>query len=193
LTHQGHEQIVVRGGDNVTSYDTAEGKALWFATGLKGSPMPSPTLAGDVVIVGADTKEISMAIKLGGSGDVTNSHVLWRADEATSYFNSPLVHQGRVYFVSKVGIVYCLDLQSGKELWRQRLGVGECWASPLLVGDRLYIFTNEGKTMVLRAGDKFEQLAVNTITNLERVYGVAAVDGALLLRSGKRLIRLREE
>lgn len=192
LTHQGREQIVVRSGDSVTSYDTADGKALWFATGLKGSPMPSPTLAGDAVIIGADTKDIGMAIKLGGSGDVTNSHVMWRAGEATSYFNSPLVHQGRAFFISKAGIAYCLNLQTGQELWRQRLGVGECWASPLLVGDRLYIFTNEGKTIVLRAGDKYEQLAVNSITDLERIYGVAAVDGTLLLRSGKRLIRLSE-
>lgn len=154
--------------------------------------MPSPTLAGDAVIIGADTKDISMAIKLGGSGDVTTTNVMWRAGEATSYFNSPLIHQGRAFFISKAGIAYCLDLQTGNELWRQRLGVGECWASPLLVGDRLYIFTNEGKTIVLRAGDKFEQLAVNSIADLERVYGVAAVDGALLLRSGKRLIRLSE-
>jgi outer membrane protein assembly factor BamB len=131
-----------------------------------------------------------MAIRLGGSGDVTATHIAWRPTDATAYFSSPLVHRGLVYFISKVGVVYCLDLATGREVWRQRLGVGECWASPLAVGDRIYIFSNEGKTFVIRAGQKYEQLAENSISDLERIYGVAAVDDALFLRSGRRLIRL---
>ena len=192
LTYQGREQLVVRGNDGVTSYDTVDGKPLWFVNGMKGAPMPSPTLAGDLLIVGSDQKEGTLAIRLGGSGDVTASHVTWRPAEATSYFSSPLVHRGLVYLVSKVGIAYCLDLATGREVWRQRLGVGECWASPLAVGDRIYIFSNEGKTLVLRAGRQYEPLAENTISDLERIYGVAAVDDALFLRSGRRLIRLSE-
>jgi outer membrane protein assembly factor BamB len=93
---------------------------------------------------------------------------------------------------SKVGVAFCHELATGKELWRQRLNVGVCWALPLAAGDRIYLFSNVGKTIVLRAGAKYEELAVNTIKDLERVYGVAAVDGALLLRSGKKLIRLSE-
>jgi len=133
-----------------------------------------------------------MAIRLGGSGDVTATHIVWRPTDATSYFSSPLVHRGQVYFISKAGIAYSLDLETGKELWRQRLGSGECWASPLAVGERIYIFSNEGKTFVLRAGREYQQLAINSINELERIYGVAAVDDALLLRSGRRLIRLSE-
>jgi hypothetical protein len=188
----GREEIIVRGGDGVTSYDAKDGKVLWWVTGLKGAPMPSPTLAGNLVIVGSDQKEGSMAIRLGGSGDVTATHIVWRPTDATSYFSSPLVHRGQVYFISKAGIAYSLDLETGKELWRQRLGSGECWASPLAVGERIYIFSNEGKTFVLRAGREYQQLAINSINELERIYGVAAVDDALLLRSGRRLIRLSE-
>jgi outer membrane protein assembly factor BamB len=192
LRHDGREQLVVRGGDGVTAYDVVDGQALWFVTGLKGAPMPSPTHVGDLVIIGAEQKALSMAIRLGGSGDVTATHVVWRPTEATAYFSSPLVHQGLVYFVSKAGIAYCLDLSTGTEVWRQRLGTGESWASPLAVGDRVYFFNNEGKTFVLRTGREFQQLAVNTIPDLERIYGVAAVENALLLRSGRRLIRLSE-
>jgi outer membrane protein assembly factor BamB len=192
LRHAGREQLVVRGGDGVTAYDVIDGQALWLVTGLKGAPMASPTPAGDLVIIGAEQKALSMAIRLGGSGDVTATHVVWRPTEATAYFSSPLVHQGLVYFVSKAGIAYCLDLSTGTEVWRQRLGTGESWASPLAVGDRVYFFNNEGKTFVLRAGREFQQLAVNTISELERIYGVAAVENALLLRSGQRLICLSE-
>ena len=196
ITHQGQQQILVNGAGGAAAYEAATGKQLWAISGLKGNNMPSPswgnTEGGGLVVMGSDQKGGNLALKLGGAGDVTASHIAWRAEEATSYFNSPLIHNGLVYFVSKVGIAYCLELATGKELWRQRLNVAECWASPLAVGDRIYIFSNEGKTIVLRAGAKYEELAVNTIKDLERVYGVAAVDGALLLRSGKKLIRVSE-
>ncbi len=111
-----------------------------------------------------------------------------RAEEATANFASPLVHRGLVYFVSKVGIAYCLDAATGAEKWRQRIG-SECWTSPLAAGDRIYFFTNEGATLVVKAGAQYEELAKNMLPT-ERIYGVAAVDGALLLRSGRKLIKL---
>jgi outer membrane protein assembly factor BamB len=134
---------------------------------------------------------MNVAVKLGGAGDVTASHVLWRAEEATANFCSPLIHQGHVYFVNKVGVAFCLDLKTGEERWRARLG-GEVWASPLAAGDRIYFFGIDGKTFVMRAGAKMEQLAMNELSGVERVYGVAAVDRALLLRSGRKLIKLSE-
>ena len=94
-------------------------------------------------------------------------------------------------FVNKVGVAFCLDLKTGEERWRARLG-GEVWASPLAAGDRIYFFGLDGKTFVMRAGAKMEQLAVNELSGVERVYGVAAVDRALLLRSGRKLIKLSE-
>jgi outer membrane protein assembly factor BamB len=110
---------------------------------------------------------------------------------ALSNYNSPLVHRGLVYFVNKVGVAFCLELATGKELWRNRLAISDCWASSLAAGDHIYIFGNEGRTVVLRAGRQYEQLALNTL-DVERIYGIAAVEGALLLRSGKKLICLRE-
>jgi len=80
---------------------------------------------------------------------------------------------------------------TGRELWRKRLAISDCWASSLAVGDHIYIFGNEGRTVVLQAGRQYEQLALNTL-DVERIYGVAAVEGTLLLRSGKKLICLRE-
>ena len=110
-----------------------------------------------------------MAIRMGGSGDVTATHIVWRPTDATSYFSSPLVHHGLVYFISKAGIAYCVDLKTGREQWRQRLGGGECWASPLAVRDRIYIFSNEGKSVDLGAGRNNKQRAGNTISELERI------------------------
>jgi outer membrane protein assembly factor BamB len=187
----GRRQIIVSISGGVTAYDAGDGRPIWSANGLKGNNIPSPTLAleQNLVIAGSSEKGMNVAVRLGGAGDVTTSHVAWRASEATANFASPLVHRGHVYFVNKVGVAFCLDAANGNELWRERLG-GEVWASPLAAGDRIYFFGVDGKTHVLRAGAKFEQLAVNTLSDVERVYGVAAVDGALLLRSGRKLVKL---
>lgn len=191
ITSQNKQQILTSVSGGVTAYDATTGGQLWTVGGLKGNNIPSPSVdvEQNIVVAGSSDKGMNVAIKLGGAGDVSESGVLWRAQEATANFSSPLIHQGHVYFINKVGVAFCLDLKTGEERWRQRLG-GEVWASPLAAGDRIYFFGIDGKTFVLRAGAKFEQLAVNTLSEVERVYGIAAVDQALLLRSGRMLIKL---
>jgi len=191
ITSQNKQQILTSVSGSVTAYDATTGGQLWTVGGLKGNNIPSPSvdLEQNIVVAGSSDKGMNVAIKLGGSGDVSESNVLWRAQEATANFSSPLIHQGHVYFVNKVGVAFCLDLRTGEERWRQRLG-GENWSSPLAAENRIYFFGIDGKTFVLRAGAKFEQLAVNELTGVERIYGVAAVDQALLLRSGRKLIKL---
>lgn len=186
----GQSQLIVSISSTITSYDALSGRVIWTAGGFKGNNIPSPTVAYNekLVIAGSTDKGMNVALKLGGTGEVTQSHLAWRAEEATANFASPLIHQGHVYFVNKVGVVFCLDLQTGAERWRTRLG-GECWASPLAAGERLYFFTNSGVTVVLKAGPQLAELARNTLPT-ERIYGVAAVEGALLLRTGRQLLRL---
>jgi outer membrane protein assembly factor BamB len=192
-THQNKRQILISVSGAVAAYDATSGERLWSVGGLKGNNIPSPSVDPEqsVVVAGSSDKGMNVAIKLGGAGDVTDSHVLWRAQEATANFCSPLIHQGHVYFVNKVGVAFCIDLKTGEERWRERLG-GEVWASPLAAGDRIYFFGVDGKTFVMRAGAKMEQLAMNELSGVERIYGVAAVDYALLLRSGRKLIKLSE-
>lgn len=193
ITNQNKQQILTSVSGGVTAYDAVAGAQIWTVGGLKGNNIPSPSvdLEQNIVVAGSSDKGMNVAIKLGGTGDVSESNVLWRAQEATANFSSPLIHQGHVYFINKVGVAFCLDLKTGEERWRQRLG-GEIWASPLAAGDRIYFFGIDGKTFVLRAGAKFEQLAVNELAGVERIYGIAAVDRALLLRSGRKLIKLGE-
>jgi outer membrane protein assembly factor BamB len=189
--YRGQSQIIITASGEVAAYETQTGKQLWRVRELKGNVIPSPSVSGDLVIIGSSEKGSNIAVRLGGSGDVTTTHVVWRAQEATANFASPLIHRGRVYLVNKVGVAFCLDLQAGAELWRERVG-GECWATPLAAGDRIYFFTNEGITTVMRDGGRPEQIAKNSLSDIERIYGIAAVDGALLLRSGRQLIKLSE-
>jgi len=190
LAINGGKHLIVSISGSVTAFDAGSGKLIWTVDGLKGNNIPSPSLAieQNLISAGSSDKGMNVAIRLGGTGNITDSHIAWRAQEATANFASPLVHRGLVYFVSKVGVAYCLDAATGEEKWRQRIG-GECWTSPLAAGDRIYFFTNEGSSIVVKAGDRYEELAANTLPT-GRIYGVAAIDGAFLLRGGRSLIRI---
>jgi outer membrane protein assembly factor BamB len=190
--HQGKSQILISASGRVAAFDARTGDQLWTVAGLKGNNIPSPTVSDDLAVIGSTDKSSNLAIRLGGEGDVSQTRIVWRAKEATSSFGSPLVHRGLVYFVNKVGVVFCLDAQTGEQLWQTRIE-GDCWASPLAAGERIYFFGVDGVTEVFRAGRKLEKLARNEL-NLEggRLYGIAAVNDALLIRSGRRLIKLSE-
>jgi outer membrane protein assembly factor BamB len=191
-SHQGQTQVLLSANSCVVSFDADTGHRLWLLKGLKGNNIPSPSIEGEIAVIGSTEKGSNVAIRLGGTGEVGESHIVWRAKDATSSFASPLVYKGLVYFVNKVGVVFCVDLQTGEQLWQTRIE-GDCWASPLAAGDRIYFFGVDGVTEVLRAGRKLEKIARNEL-NLEggRIYGVAAVDNALLIRSGRKLIKLGE-
>jgi outer membrane protein assembly factor BamB len=97
-----------------------------------------------------------------------------------------------VYFVNKAGVAFCNDLTTGALRWSLRLP-DSCWASPLASGENIYFFSKNGVTTVLRnSPEKPEKVAESKLTVTGRVYGVAAVDGALLVRTGDRLLCLAQ-
>lgn len=184
----GDEQVVLTSGNgSVVAYAAKTGEKVWRVQGLDGNNVPSPTPAEGLVVIGAQDPNSNLAIRLGGKGDVAQSHVAWRARGASSSFGSPLVHRGLVYFVNRTGVVTCLDLKTGKEQWAMRLP-GSTWASPLGADDRVYFFTKDGPVVVVAAGPELKKLAENQLEVDDRVYGVAAVNGAFVLRTGRKLI-----
>lgn len=184
------QKIFLSSNGSVEAY-SAKGERIWEVAGLERNTVASPTVTEDLVIVGSSQVGNNLAIKRGGSGDVTQSHIAWRNREATSSFGSPLVHQGRVYFVNRSGGVVCADLKTGTTLWKERLP-GSCWASPVGAGDRIYFFTKDGTTTVMASADEKKTLAENPLPTTDRIYGVACLDGCILIRTGSQLICIRE-
>ncbi|MCA9006949.1 MAG: hypothetical protein KDA70_16855, partial [Planctomycetaceae bacterium] len=160
---------------------------------------------------GANASESNCCLKLVTKDGKPSYEILWKAEKAVSYYCTPLAYEGCAYFVNKVGAVYCLDLKSGKQLYAERLS-GPCWSSPLAAGDKIYFFTKKGVTDVIQPGPEFKQLASNELFADEpekpaakesspegrggrggysqlgpTIYGVAAVDQALLIRTGTEL------
>lgn len=188
----GKEEIILSSNGIVESYQSADGKRNWFFEGLRMNTVASPTVIGSLVVVGTSDKNSSIAIKRHGEGDVTESHQAWKAEDASSSFGSPLAYRGCVYYVNRAGVAFCNDLKTGQLNWSLRLP-DSCWASPLGAGNLIYFFTKGGATVVLQASAKEPiRVAESKLEIKDRVYGVAAVDNNLVVRTETRVICLRK-
>lgn len=166
LQYNNTTEIVLTGGDVVTGHDPATGKELWRANGLNPSDNPnyrivaSPVVFGDLIL--APSRERPMlALKAGGRGDVTHSHLLWTFDSGPDV-PTPVTDGTHVYVVNDRGIMFCLDARTGRQIYgRQRLRPGTYSASPVLADGRIYITSEDGVTSVVKAGTEFQLLAEN--------------------------------
>lgn len=189
---------VVKVGDMLTALvstpgsaaavDVKTGKVQWELTDLKGNTVASPTPFGAFALMGSSEKGSQVLLKLDGGGEA-EKRVAWRSAGATSSFGSPLVYKDLAYSVSRDGVAVCLDAKTGKEHWDVRLPAS-CWASPVGGAGRVYFFTRDGVCVVAKAGVEFEQMAENKLPVKGRVYGVAAVENAFIVRTGTALVRI---
>ena len=159
-------EIVVTGGDVVTGHDPDTGKELWRANGLNpdndGSYriVASPVIQGDMIY--APSRERPMlALRAGGRGDVTKSHVLWSFNNGPDV-PTPVSDGTYIYVVNDRGIMFCLDAKTGREYYgRQRLRPATYSGSPVVADGKIYITNEDGLTSVIKAGPVFELLAEN--------------------------------
>jgi len=173
VTRQGDKTIViVSSNGSVTVYDAASGKELANLDKVEGNNIPSATVAGDLVVVGASINRMkpdpeasarwNCALRLTLDGTKGQLTTVWPGKKAISYQASPVVNGNEVYFVTPAGIVHCVDRTSGEERYSTRLAE-VCWATPIAAGDAVYFFGKSGLTTVLKAGPKMEKLATNRL------------------------------
>jgi len=182
----GSPQVICPGGDSVWAYHPETGESVWRCRYEGYSVIPRPVVAGGLVFVctGYDAASL-LAIRLGGRGDVTHTHVAWKHSQGVPFTPSPVIVDRWLCMVSDNGILSCLDWQTGKLVWKERLG-GNYSASPLAVGDLLYCVSEEGVTHVVRVGERCERLTTPKIKG--KTYASLGVSaGRLFLRSDKQL------
>jgi outer membrane protein assembly factor BamB len=163
VAHGGKDVLVSPAGDVIQGFDAATGALLWTVKTEGEGLVPSAASADGVAFCTTGFgKPTLKAVKLGGEGDVTATHVAWENTKLVSMLPSMAVAGGRLYVVTDKGIAACLEAKTGKVVWEERLG-GTFSASPVLAGDRLYCLSDAGETFVLKAGDEYEQLARNPL------------------------------
>ncbi len=189
----GKPEVVVAMIRKVAAFDPASGAALWHCdTGINWYMCPTPVTENGVVYsIGGRNPNGGLAIRAGGRGDVTSSHIAWKVNKGSNV-PSPILHDGHLWFAHEnLGVVYCVNAKSGEVVFEERLNPSprQIYASPVLAGGRIYFTGRSGRTVVVAAQPKFEQLAVNTLENNRGVFNSSpAVSGnRLLLRSNRAL------
>jgi outer membrane protein assembly factor BamB len=195
VRHAGKKQVVVTADTKVRAYDAETGTAIWEVAGLGTNPIPQPVQFGDFVIVMSGYRNPKlMAIRLGRTGDLTGTDaVAWETTRGTSYTASPALHDGRLYVAADNGQFSVHDAATGEPLYLQaRLPKPYNFkASPLFARDRVYLASEEGDVIVVKAGPRFEVLSTNTLTDQSFIASPIAVGDDLYLRSRTHLFRIR--
>jgi outer membrane protein assembly factor BamB len=189
-THGGRLEVLVFGGNVLDAYDPASGKQLWESKPFKGNRVISgPTLVGDTVYAVQGMKGPVFAIKVGGEGDTTATSVRWKSlDKTTPDAASPVVANGLVYLPNNEGLVTCVDAETGKEVWKERIG-DAFRATPLVAGKRVYLFTKEGKCTIIEAAREFRVVGTGDVGE-ETIASPATTGGDLYVRTKQGLWRI---
>ena len=185
----GQPQMFSPGAKASYVYDPRTGRELWKVHFIAWSAAPRPLFANGccLFITGSGASEL-WAVRLGGQGDVTDSHVVWKFDKHVARTASPIIVDDLLYMVSDAGDLTCLEVATGKEVWKDKL-TGNYAASPIYADGRLYFANQQGKTTILKPGRAFEVLAVNTLE--KGCMASPAVSGkALFLRTKAALYRI---
>ncbi|MBI4657802.1 MAG: PQQ-binding-like beta-propeller repeat protein [Verrucomicrobia bacterium] len=192
VSHEGHDELIVNFANRLAAYDPKTGKQLWLSKGLGGTIYATP-VSGEGTIVAMSSGMMgasAIALKPGGSGEVTESHRLWRMDRFQSRTGSGIIHEGHFYSVSDSGIAECVELKTGKTVWSERLkGPGSrssTWSSVLLADGKIYVPNQSGDVFVLRASPQFEVLSTNSVAEPTNA-SLAASNRELFLRTDKSL------
>jgi len=184
-------EMISPGADWVYGYDPQTGTELWKAAygELGFSTVPKPVIGhGMAFICTSFMRSRLLAVKYGGDGDVTASHIVWASDSQISKKPSLMLVDQLLFVGNDAGIITCFDAISGKELWRERIG-GNFSASPIHCDGLIYFFSEEGKTTVIRVSDKFDLVATNQLG--DGFTASPAVSGdTLYLRSQTALYRI---
>lgn len=169
------EHLVLSASGKIVGLDPQTGKHLWEFDQVGGNSTPTPMVAGNGrFLVGAspgrgnsDSGNASKSngmIKVAQEGEAFKATWAWQAERATSSFGSPVVVSGKAYFVNRQGVVFCLDVESGKEIYAKRIPAGSVWATPVALGSNLYFFGKDGVTTVVNStADSLDEIATNDL------------------------------
>ena len=192
--------LVIAVAEEVWGLNPENGKLTWYVeTNLTENLSPSVIVDGDTVFVfGGYRSKGSLAIKVGGKGDVTDSNVVWTS-RSTSYVPTPVVDDGRLYWIDDNGFYHCLDKASGKSIDKQRVpmrsrGGRAVYASALNINGMIYAQTRYNGLMVFKPADKMDLVEQNSFDDESQFNSTPAVDnGQLFLRSDEFLYCVQKD
>ncbi|MCR9119294.1 MAG: PQQ-binding-like beta-propeller repeat protein, partial [bacterium] len=166
-TADGNTELVINQIDLIRGFDPLTGKELWRCSGIDDYIVPTPVFDDGIVYCLGGRQNRCVAVKLGGRGDVTDSHKLWQVNVGANV-TSPVYYKGHLYWASDKAIANCLNAKTGETVYSKRLDTrSRIYASIVRGGERLYVTTRDKGVTVLPAKPEYSELAVNSIASDE--------------------------
>ena len=194
LKYNGTTQVVISGGDYVTGHDPDTGTEIWRSGGLNPHQEGNYRVVGSPLVVegiiyAPTRKRPLLALRAGGTGDITDTHLLWKWEGAGAPdVPTPVCDGTHFYMVDDRGLATCLNAKTGEVVWGpERTAQGTVSASPILADDKLYITNEYGITTVIAAGSTFKILATNELDGSYTLSSSAVSGSNLFIRTGTHL------
>jgi len=189
----GRDEIVVNGQYAVVAYDPDNGRELWRVGGTTMEVVPTVVVGHGMLFSSSGRAGPTLAIRPGGQGDVTGTHLVWSSPRGSPFIPSPILHGDQLYMVNDMtSIATAFDAKTGRALWQNRLGAAQregFSASPVVVDGKIFFTNDEGETFVLRGGGEFNLLHVNNIGE-RTLASPALVDGRWYIRTAGHLFAI---
>ena len=188
----GREQLVLSWPGRVVAFEPASGKEIWTCSGLNPLAYTSPIYdeGRNILVAMGGFGGMSLAVKPGGTGDVTQTARLWHHPKTKQRIGSGVIHDGHIYILNDPGVAECFELESGKLVWEERLkGPGpkaDNWSSMVLADGKLFSINQGGDAFVLKASPKFEVLATNSVHEIT-MSSLAPSNGEIFVRTYQHL------
>lgn len=188
---EGRDELVMSWPGKLAAYEPATGRELWTCRGLNPLIYTSPVFGEGVIVASGGYGGSTIAVRPGGSGDVTDTHRLWHKERDKQRIGTGIITGGHFYVLNTPGTAQCIELATGREVWEERLkgsgGSAQSWASMVLSGDRIYVTNQAGDTSVIEAAPKFEPLALNVLGDGLTNASIVASEGGIFIRTHKHL------
>ena len=176
------DELIVNASERIDAYDPVTGKHLWYTGEPNRFPIPVPSSENGLLYASRGYRSGPfMAIRLGGTGDISHTHVQWLVPTSAPYVSSLVLYQGLIYMANDAGVASCFDSKTSEKVWQARTE-GIFSASPVAGDGKVYLLSETGETIVLKAGREFQVLARNDIG--ERMVASPAIsEGQLFIRT----------
>ncbi len=184
----GKDQLLLGVGPHLKGFDPKAGKQLWQCAGLTSYVYTSPLFGNGVVVGMSGFGGDSIAVKIGGSGDITKDRLWLHKKPATQRVGSGIIVGEHAYMIDENAVPHCYELTTGKDLWTEvPRPKGTTWGSMVHADGRIYLLMRNGETLVLAAKPKYEVLAINLLPGEQTNSSIVISNGQIFIRSFKNL------
>ena len=186
MKDKGRTEIISIAGDAIQGFDPKSGELIWTAFAQGEGLVPSPVIGDGLIFAASGFEKTTLrAVRTGGKGDVTATHIAWEQRKGVPTQPSLIYFKGHVYAIADGGVASCFKAQTGSQVWQERIG-GNHSASPVLADGRIYFLSEAGETTVINASPDFHVIAKSSISEKCQA-SMAVSQGNIFIRSEKNL------